>query len=348
MKISKNIFFIPIISILLFFFITNSIVYATPEPNTQSPIKAAVFLNDFNDQFIDNVKNNLEAIQMENKNKIQFTFFDGKGNQVIQNQEIYQSLNKPFNLIVLNPVSNDLNKIQEVLSKIGQNDIPLILYYGKTTPIVNFLKTYPNSVIIDTDINQSGIIQGKILADEWNSNKEILDKNKDGIMQYVLLKGPVNSPETIARTKYSIQTINDLGIKTQELSSITCNWDEECARTAIESNLLTLDGKIEAIIANNDAMAIGAVKALQKYGYNKGGNSKYIPIVGVDALPEAQALIKQGAMTGTVVQDPQAHANAIYTIGMNLSSDNPPLSGTNYKFDETGITVELPYYEYLK
>ncbi|WP_160691962.1 galactose ABC transporter substrate-binding protein [Clostridium sp. C2-6-12] len=348
MKVSKNIFFLPIISILLFLFVTRNIVYATSAPNTQTPIKAAVFLNDFNDQFISNVKKNLEAIQTKNGNNIQFTFFDGKGNQVIQNQEIYQSLNKPFNLIILNPVSSDLNKIQDVLNKIGQNNIPLILYYGKTTPIVNYLKTYPNSVIIDTDINQSGIMQGKILADQWNSNKELLDRNKDNIMQYVLLKGPVNSPETIARTKYSVQAINDSGIKTQELSSITCNWDEECARTAIESNLLTLDGKIETIIANNDAMAIGAVKALQKYGYNKGDKSKYIPVVGVDALPEAQALINQGALTGTVVQDPQTHANAIYTIGMNLSSGNPPLSGTNYKFDETGITVELPYYEYLK
>ena len=95
-------------------------------------------------------------------------------------------------------------------------------------------------------------------------------------------------------------------------------------------------------------MAIGAIKALQKYGFNKGDNSKYIPVVGVDALPEAQELIKQGAMTGTVVQDPRAHANAIYTIGMNLASGASPLNDTNYKFDETGIVVKLPYYEYFK
>ena len=50
-----------------------------------------------------------------------------------------------------------------------------------------------------------------------------------------MLKGPANSPETIARTKYSIQTINDAGIKTQNLLSVTCNWDEECAKTSIES-----------------------------------------------------------------------------------------------------------------
>lgn len=348
MKLLKNLLFLLIIPILLFFFIAKNVVYASPDTNNQKPIKVAVFLNDYNDQFINSVRKNLEDIQRENKNKIEFTFFDGKRNQAIQNEDIYQSLNKAFNLIVLNPVSIDLNIIQDALNKIEQKNIPLILYHGQSEPIVNFLKSYPNSVIIGSNINQPGIIQGKILADEWNSKKNILDKNKDNIMQYVLLKGPVNNLETIARTKYSLQTINDLGIKTQELSSIICNWNEECARTALESNLLTLNGKIEAIISNNDSMAIGAIKALQKYGYNTGDNSKYIPVVGIDALPEAQALIKQGAMTGTVIQDPQISSNAIYTIGMNLISGNPPLDGTNYKFDETGIVVELPFSEYLK
>ncbi|HEX9026668.1 MAG TPA: galactose ABC transporter substrate-binding protein [Clostridium sp.] len=347
MKILKKILSLAFISVLLFHSIKNT-AYASPDISPQSPLKVAVFLNNFNDQFISNVKKNLEDIQKESENKVQFTFFDAKGNQVVQNEGIDQALNQYFNLLILNPVNTNIDNLERILNKIGQKNIPLILYYGQTTQIVNFLKSYHNAVIIDTDINQSGILQGKILVDTWNANKENLDRNKDNIMQYVMLKGPASSPETIARTKYSIQTINEAGIKTQQLSSIVCNWEEECAKTAIESNLLTLDGKIEAIIANNDAMAIGAIKTLQKYGYNKGDNSKYIPVVGVDALPEAQELIKQGVMTGTVVQDPSAHANALYTIGMNLISGAYPLNGTNYKFDETGITIKLPYYEYVK
>lgn len=347
MKILKKILSLTIISILLLHS-TKITADASPDIGADNPIKVAVFLNAFNDQFISNVQKNLEDIQKENENKIQFTFFDGKRNQVLQNESIDQSLNKNFDLFVLNLVSTNLDKIEGIINKIEQKNIPLILYYAQTTPIVNFLKSYPNSVIIDTDLNQSGILQGKILADTWNANKEALDKNKDNIMQYIMLKGPANSPETIARTKYSVQTINESGIKTQELSSVTCNWEEDCAENALLSILLSLGNKIEAIIANNDAMAIGAIKSLQKYGYNKGDNSKYIPVVGVDALPEAIELIKQGAMTGTVIQDSNDHANAIYTIGMNLVSGTPPLNGTNYKFDETGIVVKLPYYEYSK
>lgn len=346
MNILKKILSLAIISILLFHSTQSSIALSAVTPKT--PVKIAVFLNNFNDQFISTVKKNLEAIQNTNANRVQFTFFDAKGNQVIQNELIDRALNNDFNLIVLNPVTTDIDKIQSALNEIVRKNIPLILYYAQTPQIVNFLKPYRNAVIIDTDINQSGILQGEILADTWDANKETLDKNKDDIMQYIMLKGPANNTETIARTKYSVQALNEAGIKTQELSSIVCNWDEECAKSAIRSNLLTLDGRIEAIISNNDAMAIGAIKALQEYGYNKGDNSKYIPVVGVDALPEAQELIKQGIMTGTVVQDPRIHADAIYTIGMNLASGNYPLNGTDYKFDQTGNTVKLPYSKYVK
>jgi methyl-galactoside transport system substrate-binding protein len=41
--------------------------------------------------------------------------------------------------------------------------------------------------------------------------------------------------------------------------------------------------KIEAVLANNDDMALGAIEALKAEGYNTGDATKYIPVVGVDA-----------------------------------------------------------------
>ena len=97
----------------------------------------------------------------------------------------------------------------------------------------------------------------------------------------------------------------------------------------IESLFLNYGDKIEAIIANNDAMAIGAIQALQKYGYNKGNKEKNILVVGVDGIPEAQNLVNKGFMAGTVIQDARAEAEAIYSIGMNLVHGKAPLDGTN-------------------
>ena len=347
MKILKKLLSLIIISILLVHSIKTA-VYASPNISTQNPVKVGVFLNNFNDPFISDVRKSLENIQKENENEIQFTFFDSKSNQAIQEENISKALNKNFDLFVLNLMSAKISDIESTLNKIIRKNIPLIIHIAPNTELANFVNSYSKAIIIGSDETQSGTLQGKILVDTWNANKGTIDKNKDNIMQYVMLTGPINSESAILRTKYSIKTINDAGIQTQQLSSTTCNWSKECARITIESKILGLYDKIEAIIANNDAMAIGAIEALQKYGFNKGDSSKYIPVVGVDALSEAKELIRQGVMTGTVVQDPRALADAIYATGMNMVSGAPPLSGTNYKFDETGTTVKLPYYKYVK
>ena len=336
------------ISILLLHSIKN-IAYASSGTPSQKPVKAAVFLNDLSYLFISEVKKSLEDIQKENNNKMEFTFFDSKGNQIIQNENISNALNTGFDLFVVKPVSGKPEEIKDSLNKVMQANIPLIIFLPRSTgSLTNFISSYGKGLIINGDLKLSGTLEGKILGDAWNANKETIDKNKDNIMQYVMLLGPSNNEATIARTKYSIQALNEAGIKTQELLSTVCNWSEDCAKITIESAFLTLGDKIEAIISNNDDMAIGAIEALQKYGYNKDDKSKYIPVVGVDGSPKAKELIDQGIMLGTVSEDLHTQTNAIYSVGMNLVSGNGPLSGTNYKFDETGITIKIACSEYIK
>ena len=64
-------------------------------------------------------------------------------------------------------------------------------------------------------------------------NKEAIDKNNDNILQYIMLIGKSNNTAAIARTKYSILTINNAGIKTQELASKVCNWDQDVAKNLL-------------------------------------------------------------------------------------------------------------------
>lgn len=75
-------------------------------------------------------------------------------------------------------------------------------------------------------------------------------------MQYVVLQGGVRSTETNDRNKYSIMTIEDAGIKVEQLASEFCNWDEDLARTKMEGLFVKYGNGIEAAITVNDAMAI--------------------------------------------------------------------------------------------
>ena len=94
-------------------------------------------------------------------------------------------------------------------------------------------------------------------------------------------------------------------------------------------------------------MAIGAILALQERGYNIGDPNKFISVVGVDGTAEARKMIENGFMTGTVIQDAEGMAKALYRIGLNLAQGKPPLQDTEYKFDVTGVGVRIPYNGYI-
>lgn len=347
MKILKKMLSFIIVFILLLHSIENN-AHASPNIPTQKPIKVGVFLVDLSNVFNSDLKKSLEELQKESGDKIQFTVFDGKANQSVQDEDISKKLDSNFDIFVVAPISSNEGEVSNTLSKIVAAKHPLILFFPTTPSLTNIVKAYPASVIIVGDTEQGGTLQGKILANEWKSHKNAFDKNKDNTIQYIMLKGPSNNLLTLSRSKYPIHALNDAGIKTEELFSIFCNWQRECAKTAIESEFLTFNGKIEAIISNNDNMAIGAIESLQKYGFNTGNSSKYIPIVGLGGVPEAKKLIDQGFMTGTVVQDSKLHAKAIYDVAINLASGRDPIHDTDYKFDETGITIKIPYYDYVK
>ena len=350
MKILKRILSLIMVSVIMIAIIAScdrNVISTSSRVVEGNPVKVAVFLIDFIDEYTSIVRKNLEDIQKENEGKVEFIFYDGKANEAIQNEQINKVLKEGTDLIVLNLVSyRDRGSVQTVINKIKQTNTPVILF-NREPLTTDAVKSYGKALYVGTDAKQAGILQGKMIVDAWNTNKESFDKNRDNIMQYVMLEGERNNIEAIERTKYSVSTIQQAGIKTEEITLIFAEWNTELAQNATESLFFKYGDKVEVVISNNDAMAIGAIHALQKYGYNKGDKTRKIQVFGVDAIPEAQDLIRKGFMTGTVLQDAHDMAKAVYTVGMNLVYNKNPLEGTEYKFDETGVAIRIPYREYI-
>jgi len=160
--------------------------------------------------------------------------------------------------------------------------IPLIIFNIDPSSISDDLKnSYDKLFFLTTDSKQLGTLEGDILVKQWNSNKDLIDKNNDNVMQHVILQGPPTNTLSLKRTKYALSAINDSGIKTQQLELKDAYWDKELAEILMESLILKYDDKIEVIISNNDAMAIGAIEALQKYRYNKMINQNMYQLSGL-------------------------------------------------------------------
>lgn len=345
MKLLKNIIFIIIIPMITFvpIHITQNNLYTSSNSITRNQANVAVLVSNLNDPYIALIKQYLENIQTKNEDRVKFTFFDARSNQSIQDETLDTLLQDDINLFLVNLVDTKASVVENIIYKFKQKNIPLLLFNSEPPSITNKMKGYEKFALITTNPKEAGTLQGKLVVDEWNKNKSIIDKNNDNIMQYIMLQGQINNVGTIERTKSCISTIENAGIKTEQLALQSANWDQELARNAIESLFLKFANGIEVIISNNDAMAIGAIEALQKYGYNKGDPQKNIPVFGIDGIAAAQDLIRKGFMTGTVIEDPNDTAVALYTVGMNLINDRPLLEDTPYKFDETGFIIRIPY-----
>ncbi|NRT91234.1 galactose ABC transporter substrate-binding protein [Clostridium beijerinckii] len=309
------------------------------------PVRASILLRTLEDPYTALLKQSFEEIQKNNPGNIEFTFYDCKNDQSLQNRNVNSILNAGnADIILLNLV--DPTGVSTIVDRVKEKNIPLGLF--NIEPLnMEPVKSYGKAYFVGTNPAEAGILQGELLTNLWNKDKNIIDKNGDNIMQYIMLMGPRDNLEAIGRTKYSVLSINDAGIRTEELALRVCNWEENLARDAMDALFLGNSNRIEVIISNNDAMAIGAIEALQKYGYNRGDKNRTIPIVGVDGIPKAIQLINQGIMTGSVPQDAASMAEATYLIGMNLVTGRPPLDGTSYKFDDTGVSVRIPYKGYI-
>ena len=65
----------------------------------------------------------------------------------------------------------------------------------------------------------------------------------------------------------------------------------------VMENLLAAHGDVQGVFAQNDEMALGAMRAIQAAG-------KKIVIVGFDGTDDGVAAVKRGQMAGTVAQQP--------------------------------------------
>ena len=125
----------------------------------------------------------------------------------------------------------------------------------------------------------------------------------------------------ILRSKYSVEAIKAAGIEPVEIASAIANWDKLQAMNIMNAFAMAIGPEnIEAVIANNDEMALGAVEALKNSDYNKGDKDFYIPVVGVDANASALEAMDKGEMLGTVLNDADNQGIAAVKLAVALAS----------------------------
>lgn len=310
----------------------------TPTDAAKEEVLVGVCIYKFDDTFMTGVRNNMEKQQTVVNAKLDIV--DSQSKQPTQNEQVDTFITKGVNALAINPVER--TGAGPLIEKAKSENLPIV--FLNREPEAPDMQSYDKVWYVGAKAEQSGQMSGEIIADYWNANKEKADKNGDGKLQYIMIKGEQGHQDAELRTKHSIEAIQAAGIEVEKLAEDVAAWDKVKA-TDLMKTQITAQGldKIEAVICNNDDMALGVIEALKAEGYNSGDESKYIPVVGVDATAPALEAMANGSLLGTVLNDGKNQGIATVNIaaaaarGEEINEDTIGYEVTDGKY------VWIPY-----
>ncbi|TCJ98329.1 glucose-binding protein /galactose-binding protein [Volucribacter psittacicida] len=295
----------------------------------EAKTRIGVTIYKYDDPFMTLMRDEIRK-EAGNYSDVELLMNDSQNQQGVQNDQVDTIISRGVKALAINLV--DPNAAPTIIAKAKLEDLPVVFFNKDPGP--RAIGSYDKAYYVGADPKESGIIQGDLIAKQWKANPE-LDLNKDGKLQYVLLKGELGHPDAEARTRYVIEELNRQGIQTEELFLAGAEWDTAKAKDIVDSWLSgPKKDQIEVIISNNDGMALGALEATKAQG-------KKLPIFGVDALPRALELIKAGELAGTVLNDGVNQGKAVVQLSQNLATNKNPTEGFKWQLEER--VVRIPY-----
>lgn len=245
-------------------------------------LKIGVSMSQFDDTYLTNVREYMDkqAKSYPKGDGVQLQFEDARADVVKQLSQVENFISQKVDAIIVNPV--DTASTARISKSAIEAGIPLV--YVNRRPDQ---KDLPKGVAaVTSDDEEAGRLQMQYIADKLGGKGKI-----------VILLGDLANNSTTNRTKGVKEVLAkypDIKIE-QEQTGI---WLRDRGMTLV-NDWMTQGREFNAVLANNDEMAIGAAMALKSAGIKPGS----VLIAGVDGTPDGLNAITKGEMTVSVFQD---------------------------------------------
>ncbi len=240
----------------------------------------------FDDNFLTVLRNGMTDYAKTQKDVV-LQIEDAQNDVGKQLSQVQNFVASGVDAIIVNPVDTDATvAISQVADAAG---IPLI--YVNRQP-VNVDQLSEKQAFVASDEKESGTLQTKEVC-------RILKEAGKTEAKAVVMMGELSNQAARMRT----QDIKDV-IATPECSFIkiveeqTANWSRTQGADLM-TNWLSAGAQFDAVIANNDEMAIGAIQSLKA----SGKDMKSVIVSGIDATQDALAAMAAGDLDVTVFQN---------------------------------------------
>lgn len=223
---------------------------------------------------------------------MEVTVFDGQSKNEVINAAIENAVTNKFDAILLQPFDSE----------------------AQTAPMKAAMAAGVKCVTVNMKVNDGGVIS-IVDADPYEQGAQPARLGLKQIPQnarVVVLMGPAGNRHSIERRRAWKKEFFDKRPDVKIINEQIANWNKDEAMRYMEDWIQATGGKIDAIIAMNDNMCVGALEASKAAGIKK------ILAYGVDGTAEACLYIKNGQMTATCLQSAYDLARLSVTLSHDL------------------------------
>ena len=266
-------------------------------------IQIVASLHDMTEPFFVAVKKELDS--EAGRLGVTLSVEDGQSNSAKQTADIEAAISGGVQGIMLAP--NDVNALAPGVEDVIKAGIP----------IVTLDRRVDNTSVKVPHVGADNVAGGRIMG-QW-----VIDSFPNGA-RILLITGQLGSSPSIDRTRGIKDTLGAAGPQYQIVAEQSGTWKREQGLTVTQNVLTSLGGQsLQAIVAESDDMALGALEALRSSGVSG------VKVIGFDAIPEALRLVRGGEMAATVEQSPKAQAQTALRQLVARIRKQTPIAGAS-------------------
>ncbi|KQW24283.1 MULTISPECIES: sugar ABC transporter substrate-binding protein [Pseudomonas] len=263
-------------------------------------LKIGVSMSQFDDTWLTYLRESMDKKAKSLPDGVTLQFEDARSDVVKQLSQVESFISQKVDALIVNPV--DTAATQRITKAAVAAGIPLV--YVNRRP--DDPKLPEGVVTVASDDLEAGRMQMQYLADKMGGKGDI-----------VILLGDLANNSTTNRTKGVKEVLAKYpNIKIEQEQTGT--WSRDKGMTLV-NDWLTQGRDFQAVVSNNDEMAIGAAMALKQAGTKKGS----VLIAGVDGTPDGLNAIKKGEMAVSVFQDAKGQADGSIDTAVKMVKKQP-------------------------
>ncbi|MCT7373814.1 sugar ABC transporter substrate-binding protein [Chelativorans salis] len=256
----------------------------------------------FDDNFLTVLRNGMQDYADE-MDDVELQVEDAQNDVGKQLNQIQNFIASGVDAVIVNPVDTDAT----VAMTKAAADAGVPLVYVNREP-VNVDELPENQAFVASDERESGTLETQEIC------RLLKEQGKGDGAKIVVMMGELSNQAARQRT----QDIHDV-IATDECSFMeiveeqTANWNRTEAADLM-TNWLSAGLEFDALVSNNDEMAIGAIQSMKAAGISM----DEMLVGGVDATQDALAAMAAGDLDVTVFQDAAGQGKGAVDTALKL------------------------------